>query len=454
MNCFSSLLLLLATTRDTAIATAADAIGVAITDADPVIANALVGPSSLRGGTNGCAIVATDPPETEELLLGETCCNCIYVEGDFECLARGDICVRCNSFSTGEGERTLDRNGQSDGPVDGNVYFPAEGTGPWPVISFGHGKGNKDLRTDKTRRNLFLFMVQQGFMVVAHREAHRWPAANHKAQLQVLDWLYQSQFSQYADQSMTLMMGHSMGGRGTLTNVADPATIEKYNIKAAIAMHPWCIDRCEMGSGDCGIPLLPTLWISGNKDSVALNDVVYTHYVAQVLSNKVFIERDGQGHNFPDNFLYDNDASMENTIRGFVNCEMFDDGSACGSLYGDEDISNMLGASGEGVDLDIERDANPDGFFQPWVGKECMPEGGRPWMDPSDGYSRTKGYRLTTGSMSCTSSRDCKGRNPWCASECRNPVFCGKWTRGIKNCKECRRDAAFPTEDVTDAVTE
>lgn len=444
MKFSNALVLLLATSYNVAVATAADAVGVAIADANLAIVNAAVGPISLRGGMKADVAVTDEP---DRLPVGGTCCNCINVVGDFDCLEWGENCVRCETFSTQEGEHTLDWNFQSSGAVDGNIYYPQEGSGPWPVISFGHGFGNRDLRTDKTRRNLFIFMVQQGFVVVAHREEHQAPAANYKAQLDVLDWLYQSQFSHFADQSRTLMMGHSMGGRGTLKNVADPATVEKYNVKASIAMHPWCWNPCQGGSADCGIPLVPTLWVTGNEDFVANNDIVYTHYVAQVLSDKVFIERDGMGHNFPDNFLYDNDASMENTFKAFVDCEMFDAESACVSLFGEEDISDKLGSDGNGIDLGIERDENATGFFQPWRGEGYFPEAGSEWVDPL-GYSRTEGYRLTTGSMSCTSSRDCKGRNDMCLFECKNPVFCGKanWI-GISNCEQCLAEPNYPEPD-------
>jgi len=291
-----------------------------------------------------------------------------------------------------------------------------------------------------------------GFLVVAHREEQMAPAANYQAQLSVLDWLYESEFSHLADRSTTVMMGHSMGGRGTLTNVSNRETLARYNVKAAIAMHPFCFQHCEdqIGAGNCGIPLVPTLWVTGNEDRLARYRVVHSHYVGQVLSDKVYIERAGMGHNFPDNFLYDNDASMENTFREFVNCEVFDQEAACVSLFGEEDISDMLG-DGEGVDLAIERDDDPNGFYQPWRGPGYVPEG-TDWMDASDGYSRTKGYRLTTGPTTCTDSRDCKGANPSCWGECKNQVFCGKSVSGGEsNCDMCRDEPDY-SHVVGDAV--
>lgn len=434
MNLSGVLLLLLATPRYAAVAAATDTIG----------PNSLRGGVEWGGGSSGEEDETPALPEDERLPAGSECCNCIHVLDGFACAERGTICARCETFATGEGEHT-EESGQSTGVVDGNIYYPLEGDGPWPVVSFGHGKGNNGVKTDRTRRNLLLFMVEMGFVVVAHREVHNWPAANYAAQLEALDWLYESEFAALVDRSTTLLMGHSMGGRGTLTNVADPATLEKYNVKAAIAMHPWCIGRCQAGLSDCGIPLVPTLWVTGNNDWVASPDSAYTHYVAQVLSDKVFIERDGMGHNYPDNFLYDNDSSMEKTFKNFVQCEVFDQETACVALFGNEDLSDRLGEDGDGVDLAIERDDDPSGFFQPWRGPEYFPEGGNNWIDPSDGYSRTMGYRLTTGPKTCTDARDCLGRNPWCAAECRNPVFCGKPNSlGVSNCELCRDEPDYP----------
>jgi len=356
--------------------------------------------------------------EPNAVPLESPCCNCVSFN-KMKCIEYGEICVDCTTIVT-----------EAEG-FSANIYWPLTTVQePLPVISWGHGLSNDGDRLDAARRNLFVFFAKLGFVVVAHRLDHGFVSENQDFQLKALDVLYESdEFTSLADPNgITVLAGYSMGGAGTLNNVNKRDIIDKYNIKAAIAFHPWIPERCSYASH---IPIIPTMFLSGTADSVAQYSTVYSQYYRTVLVNKVFIGRKGVGHSPPDDFLYDNDSSMESAIIDFIECEVFDNEKHCLDLYGTNDISTNV-ASGVSYDITHIPGQHPE------------------WQSPVKGYpdknlnwannrnyeydERTRKYRLTSGSKSCDSDRDCNGRFSWCLAQCINPIHCGNGG----NCKLCK----------------
>ena len=171
--------------------------------------------------------------EPNAVPLESPCCNCVSFNNN-ECIEYGEICVDCTTIVT-----------EAEG-FSANIYWPLTTVQePLPVISWGHGLSNDGHRLDAARRNLFVFFAKLGFVVVAHRLDHGWPSKNQEFQLKALDVLYESdEFTSLVDPNgITVLAGYSMGGAGTLNNANKRDIIDKYNIKAAIAFHPWIPER-------------------------------------------------------------------------------------------------------------------------------------------------------------------------------------------------------------------
>jgi len=329
------------------------------------------------------------------------------------------------------------------------VYWPQEPTGTgktYPVLSYNHGFTVDGAKIDKYRRNLMLFFVKLGFVVVAHRQGngHR-NVPNTKTQLKAIQLLYDSlngsRYEALVDQNGdTFLAGYSMGGEGTLKNAHKPDMIAKYNIKATMVFEPWVIDRCTKTDH---IPVIPTMFFSGTKDSTAPNFGTNSIYYRTVLTNKVYIEREDQSHSSgPDNWLYDNDSSMEQAIIDFIECEMFENESHCVNLYGTDDISDSLMA---GVPFNIK---HVPGTHPTWPYRVQFPTNQKSvnldWAKKGYQYNSeyTNKYRLTSGSTkTCDSKRDCHGRENYCSPQCLSPLYCGSGNPANPislNCQECK----------------
>lgn len=173
------------------------------------------------------------------------------------------------------------------------------------------------------------------------------------------------------------------------------------------------------------------------RDQLAPYDIGYSIYYRMTLTNKVMVGRNRQGHMTPDNFLVDDDSSMEYSIANFLQCEVFDDESSCIEVYGSEDISNS-GHDGVPYDITYTPGKYPD--FDADV--EEYAKRNLEWADNGYTYDRekTRKYRIT-GSKSCDDNRDCKGRSVFCPLECINPHYCGStgaFLQLSQNCQKCK----------------
>ena len=150
----------------------------------------------------------TGTSEFDAIKLEGPCCNCISFDKEMLCTKYGNICVECSTIVTeAEGFST-------------NIYWPIIQNDttmqlPLPVLSWGHGLNNDGSKLDKIRRNMFVFLANLGFVVVAHRLDHGWPDENADYQLKAIEKLYLSnEFGHLAERGgKTVLAGQSMGVR-------------------------------------------------------------------------------------------------------------------------------------------------------------------------------------------------------------------------------------------------
>ena len=152
--------------------------------------------------------VTTGTSEFDAVKLEGPCCNCISFNDKMDCTKYGNICVECSTIVT-----------EAEG-FSMNVYWPIIQNDttmklPLPVLSWNHGLNNDGTKLDKLRRNMFVFLANLGFVVVAHRLDHGWPDENADYQLKAIEKLYLSnEFGHLAERGgKTVLAGYSMGVR-------------------------------------------------------------------------------------------------------------------------------------------------------------------------------------------------------------------------------------------------
>lgn len=172
----------------------------------------------------------------------------------------------------------------------GTIYYPtstAEGTFGAVAISPGYTAGESSIAWLGPR------LASQGFVVFTIDTNSRYdqPASRGDQLLAALDHLTdRSSVSDRIDPQRLAVMGHSMGGGGTLE-----AAKERPDLQAAVAMTPWNIDKTwsEIST--------PTLVIGAQDDSVAS---VRTHAVPLYegisdSTDKAYLELRGASHLAP-----------------------------------------------------------------------------------------------------------------------------------------------------------
>ncbi|WP_262425746.1 serine aminopeptidase domain-containing protein [Brachybacterium sp. Z12] len=172
----------------------------------------------------------------------------------------------------------------------GTIYYPTaadEGTFGAVVISPGYTAGESTIAWLGPR------LASQGFVVFTIDTHSRYdqPSSRGDQLLAALDHLTdKSTVSDRIDPQRLAVMGHSMGGGGTLEAAKD-----RPELKAAVAMTPWNLDKTwpEIST--------PTLVIGAQNDSVAS---VRTHAVPlyegiPTSTDKAYLELRGASHLAP-----------------------------------------------------------------------------------------------------------------------------------------------------------
>lgn len=112
--------------------------------------------------------------------------------------------------------------------------------GAYPLISFAHGwhdGGDSVHYYDKLNSGL----AAQGYIVIGNMSAPSNYCMNEfKDQIRTIEWAStSSDYKNKIDWTKQVgIMGHSMGGEATQNTAADEEAVKKWNIGAAVALHP------------------------------------------------------------------------------------------------------------------------------------------------------------------------------------------------------------------------
>jgi dienelactone hydrolase len=200
----------------------------------------------------------------------------------------------------------------SDARVD--VYYPTTGLAEGrvvPLVSFAHGLlGGGDVM-NAAYIPMLLQWAKYGFVVVAPRACSTGckdtcvtlpggdPACFgtfYEQQLLAIDWVREGLS---ADAKALLeplvnhsvgygIAGHSMGGQATLFS-SSAANATKYNVKAAVAMHPY--------THAFPAPTVPFLVFTGDKDKIAPENISKKLYTTPGgCSQRGFVNKHGANH--------------------------------------------------------------------------------------------------------------------------------------------------------------
>jgi len=145
------------------------------------------------------------------------------------------------------------------------VFWPTDTSKKYPLLSFAHGWTEGGAFTDPNYKNVIEDVAGAGYVVIAEHSGV-FPlcyGAEKHDQLHALDYIKNtSEFSSLVDwDSKVGVYGHSMGGAASGLNAADTAAISKYNLGAAVCLHP-----AQGGQG--AKTILPTFFATGSIDTI------------------------------------------------------------------------------------------------------------------------------------------------------------------------------------------
>jgi dienelactone hydrolase len=221
----------------------------------------------------------------------------------------------------------------------GTVYYPsATSDGPFGVVSFSPGFVN----SQNINKWWASALASRGFVVVMIDTLTPFdlPGMRGNEMLASLkDVITRSQNSSTPyygkiDPNRRAVMGHSMGGGGSLSaSVSDPT------LKAAIPLAPWSANN------NLSKDTVPTLVIAGEVDAIAPPSTMATVFYASLpaTTDKAYMELKGADHFFPNN---NGPAAMKPIMTKYAVSwlKLFVDGDTryskflCGALH-DADVA-------------------------------------------------------------------------------------------------------------------
>jgi dienelactone hydrolase len=152
-----------------------------------------------------------------------------------------------------------------DGIQDGTVFYPSD-AGPdkkYPLLSFAHGWTEGGPSTDPNYRAILEQTAKAGYIVIAHHSGLVTECQPIYPRDQVRALAYMKETAEWAEKIdwdiKTGIYGHSMGGGATGDNAGNRANIDKYNIGAAILIHPVATKTKT---------LIPSFYMTGTADTI------------------------------------------------------------------------------------------------------------------------------------------------------------------------------------------
>jgi len=125
---------------------------------------------------------------------------------------------------------------------EGTVFYPSDASKKYPLLSFAHGWTEGGPFTDPNYKDVLESVAAAGYVVIAHHSGLTnecqpiYPADQQRA------LAFINETKEFADKvdwsSKTGIYGHSMGGGATGDNAGNATAIAKYNIGAAVLLHP------------------------------------------------------------------------------------------------------------------------------------------------------------------------------------------------------------------------
>jgi dienelactone hydrolase len=152
-----------------------------------------------------------------------------------------------------------------DGIQTATVFWPSDTSKKYPLLSFAHGWTEGGSLTDGNYKDVIESVAAAGYVVIAEHSGLEnlcYTAEKHD-QLHAIDYIKQTdEFASLVDwDSKVGVYGHSMGGAASGLNAADSSAISKYNLGAAVCLHP-----AQGGQGSKTI--LPTFFATGSTDKI------------------------------------------------------------------------------------------------------------------------------------------------------------------------------------------
>jgi len=221
-----------------------------------------------------------------------------------------------------------------DGIQSGTVIYPkdASASKKYPLLSFAHGWTEGGSLTPKNYAHVLQEVSASGYIVVAEHsglELLCYAAEKHD-QIRAIDYIKETKkYADIVDWNVQVgLYGHSMGGAASGLNAADPAIVSKYNIGAAVCLHP-----AQGGQGAAST--VPTFFFTGSADKIVPPLGVWSMY-EKAKGPKVYAEIKGANHfecqTFEDGIPCPHAETQP--VIDWMNCYIKNVTSACDSAFG------------------------------------------------------------------------------------------------------------------------
>jgi len=152
-----------------------------------------------------------------------------------------------------------------DGIQTAHVVYPSDASKKYPLLSFAHGWTEGGGFTRGNYKNIIEDVAASGYVVIASHSGITnlcYDAEKHD-QLRNIDYIKET--AEFADRvdwdAQVGLYGHSMGGAASGLNAADAAAVSKYNLGAAVCLHP-----AQGGQG--AKTVIPIFFFTGTVDTI------------------------------------------------------------------------------------------------------------------------------------------------------------------------------------------
>jgi dienelactone hydrolase len=150
-----------------------------------------------------------------------------------------------------------------DGIQDGSVFYPNDKSRKYPLLAFAHGWTEGGGFTDSNYKDVIESVAKAGYVVIAHHSGLMTECQPVYPLDQQRALAYIKETPKYANMvdwdSKHGIYGHSMGGGCTGDNAGRKNVIDKYNLGAAVLMHP-VNTRTKT--------LIPSYYMTGTADTI------------------------------------------------------------------------------------------------------------------------------------------------------------------------------------------